>query len=308
VVDHIACELVQANSDGELAKNNYLVTVVLLLQVDDGIGTTPTAAYTEALKAPDTSLVTSLGLDVNATRKRTFTTTYNIDMRTLAAAPPAPCAAASETEKLRYNLKGDLKLGEIVKNGFAAKNQGGRSISAPTEAKSDDAPSFGSEVEFIVTRAVTTFGPVWTLRYWTLPSGSGGLLNGKNVYKNSVTVTFVPQYENPPSQALQRAIGERDKAVERRNLARRRLSTLQQSLAALPQTKSGRETRSMVEQFNLPTAQAAVEATDAEVARAEAALRDAEARDSAAGSDARQAAVARSQALQTTILLQNIRR
>ena len=159
-----------------LKSGKYLATVLLTLQVDDTIDFTPSLAETQLIPKPATlQVVTTLSGDIGGARRRTFTSSYSIDLTQLGSS--ANCRAASE-EKL-YDLRGDLGLSEIIADGLASQNDGlvpGGSdsaiITAPKSATDKSGPSFGSTVQFIVTNSMTAFGPVWTLKYFKGPGGN----------------------------------------------------------------------------------------------------------------------------------------
>jgi hypothetical protein len=201
VVDHISCELWRADQTWENnhAKadqarrdefSHYLVTILLTLQVDDSIDVTPSLSYTNVLPKPATSVVTTLNADLGGARRRTFTTTYVVDVSKLDKTGSCP----SRPKEKPYNLGGNLGINEIVADGLEVRNED-PAIKQPVGDPTDkSAPTFGSLVQFVVTRNLSGLGPVWTLKYFKGPAGAGGLINGKRMDTDSVLFTFAPQY------------------------------------------------------------------------------------------------------------------
>jgi hypothetical protein len=307
LVDHIACELrVATDRNRLLVEDKYVITINLLLQVDDAFGTTPNATYTEGLKPPDTSLVTQLGLGLNGDRLRTFTTTYVVKATELAASPrPETCPVDRTFTETRYRLDGNLRLGEIIDSGLAARARGGGIITIPEKDGDKAAPTFGSQVQFIVTESLTALGPTWTLRYFKGPSGANGLFNGKRVYKNSVIVTFAPA--RTPAGKRADTLAAKDALAA----AQRQLAEAQDNLAQLasPSLLPGEKMTPQLQRqlaLNQLLVEQVLSARRAEVARASAELAAAEAQKRLNDEGARDAAVAASRDLLTTMLLQNL--
>jgi hypothetical protein len=306
IVRQVACELKEANrtTNGQLVADKYLVGVTLLLQVDDQFGTTPNASYTQGLKPPNTSLITQLGLGLDGQRRRTFTTTYNVDMVQLAKSKAPDCSTLGGPEERLYSLKGNLRLKEIVDSGLAARAQEGGIITLPREAGDKAAPAFGSQVQFIVTQSVSAAGPTWTLRYFKGPSGGNGLFNGKTLYTNSLIVAFTPSRPiTETSIATETASLQVREAEGRRDSAKSAFGLLNSAPSPnkLSPDAKARQT------LDILLAQQALAAREEEVRAATAALELARRQDEErASGGARDAAIAGSRDLLTTMLLQNL--
>lgn len=297
VLNHISCEIKQADAENGniLSKDKYIVTVNLTLQVQDTFGLTPSINYTEALKAPSKDLVTGLGADLNNQRRRNFTTSYVIDATQLTKQPCAPPPGTDQTERL-YDLTGNLRIGEIVEQGLKAGVMPGVIANAKTT------PSFGSVVEFILTRGANV-GPVWTLRYWKGPSGSAGLLNAKGVYTNTATLTFAPQYNAPTPPDPMAATVEQLKIL---NAKLDKLTAQQIEFAERLKGGARGDTKSLMQaQIDSAVISRQVEALQREINQAtrdmEAAQTDERRRQSATD-----AAINAARNLQTDLLLQNL--
>ncbi|UAL10817.1 hypothetical protein [Caulobacter segnis] len=245
VLKHISCEIRRAYdaNPGALAKSDYLIGVGVVFEIEDAFSLTPSVAYTEPLKLADTKLVTSLSGEIARQRRRNFTSDYVLSARALTGTPPGiggepptPPAISNEVcatvnanldgapKERPYALTGNLRIGEIVARGLEA---GAREAVVRDD---ETQPSFGSVVEFIVTREIGG-GPSWTLKYWALPSGSDGLARVKDVHTNTITLTFTPAKPEKPkapdrtanveaqlvslNEKLERLIGEQRAAREK---------------------------------------------------------------------------------------------
>lgn len=309
LVDHITCELRDANAQtgGKLAAEKYLIGVTLLLQVDDQFGTTPNVTYTEGLKAPAKDLVTQLGLGLDGQRRRTFTTTYNIQAEDLAKVTVPICAGYTDGREKLYSLNGNLRLKEIVASGLAARERGGGIITNRTDASDKSAPTFGSQVQFIVTQSMSSLGPTWTLRYFKGPSGSAGLFNGKILYTNSATVAFAPTREVPrPSPKTAALESSLTRAQARLKAAQAENARLKAQLES-PAFKLRSADLKVREQLAATFAEGKVRTNETEVEQLQAEL-DGSRRDDTdrAQSLSREAGVAMTRDLLTTMLLQNL--
>jgi hypothetical protein len=195
--DHIYCELKAAG-----VPNNQFITVALTLQVDDGLDVTPSLAYTQLLHAPRVSVVTALSGDLGGARKRTFTATYTINSTEMNAAPSAPRddGANCGLREQVLDLRGDLGIKEIVADGRltterqASPNHDSPGLIVEPDGAGKSGPTYASQIQFVLTRAIGSFGPVWTLHHW---KGGGadktGLFSGKRVDTDSVILTFAPR-------------------------------------------------------------------------------------------------------------------
>lgn len=307
LAEHIVCELRRANASEiypggrTLSAESYTALVTLLVQVDDTVGTTPSIAYTELLKSPATSLVTTLGLDVNAQRKRTFTTTYTVDIgKVVASAELSKKCGTKEAGERRYDLRGNLGINEIVADGFAIRAVGDGVFAKRIK---ETLPTFGSQVQFIVTRGVSGVGPIWTLRYWKGPSSAAGLFNGKQLYTNSAIFVFSPKLDSTTpalvaGKALETARAARADAVSKAIQLDARLKSLPKSLTpsaeVLRLEGQAADARAKVAESQRAVDQAAADLAEAQRTEPQ---REAEA--------ARDAAAA-SRDLLNTMLLQNL--
>ena len=306
IVRQVACELKEANvaTQGQLVADRYLVGVTLLLQVDDQFGTTPNASYTQGLKPPNTSLITQLGLGLDGQRRRTFTTTYNVDMVQLAKSTAPDCSGFAAPEEKLYSLKGNLRLKEIVDSGLAARAQHGGIITLPRKVDDKAGPAFGSQVQFIVTQSVSAAGPTWTLRYFKGPSGGNGLFNGKTLYTNSLIVAFSPSRPITETSITTEAARLRVREAEGRRDSAKSAFGLLNSAQGPNKMSPDAKARQTLE---ILLAQQTMAAQEDEVQAAKAALELARRQDEERASDgARDAAIAGSRDLLTTMLLQNL--
>lgn len=192
IIDEITCELLRANNR-VLQEKPHAVTVLLTLQVDDNLNVTPTFLFTNPLSGTNRTFGLSQGVDIGGARKRTFTTTFHLDTAKLKSYVPM---CADRQKKRLYSLEGELGLSEIVRDGTAtiAKLR-------PIQLEGDDKkqPSYGSTVQFVVNRSVTALGPLWTLNTFKGPSGSNGLINGKQLNTDILTITFAPVSDTTPN-------------------------------------------------------------------------------------------------------------
>lgn len=226
VLNHISCEIRRAFDahQAALARTDYLIGVNVLFEVEDTFSLTPSVAYTEPLKLADTKLVTSLSGDITRQRRRNFTSDYTLSARGLtekASLPPGLPALTDDAcgkvnappngalDERPYVLTGDLRIGEIVRQGLEAGDLAG------VVKDGENEPSFGSVVEFIVTSEIGG-GPAWTLKYWSLPSGSDGLAKAKNIHTNKVTLSFTPTKSGKPNALDERGEAEADAAAAQR--------------------------------------------------------------------------------------------
>jgi hypothetical protein len=222
IVDHIACEVVRSDAvtkpDNNRSLNDYVVTVLLTLQVDDSADLTPSLGLTQPLKKPAVSLVTTLNADLGGARQRMFTSSYSFNVSDLLNKGRS-CGNPSE---YLYSLEGDLQINEIINDGLNVTDVTKHDfvIRLPANVSDRSGPSFGSKVQFVVTQSISDFGPVWTLKYFKGPGGSNGLLNGKRLDTDSVLITFAPKPKPAPvatdaNKALEDAIAALTAAVDR---------------------------------------------------------------------------------------------
>ncbi len=185
IIDEISCELADVHKY-QLGGKSYLITVLLTLQVDDNLDVTPSVSLVRSLLGGTESETTTLSADVGGGRRRTFTTTYYLESDKL----PDGCKPTGGDRLLR--LDGNLGLFEVARDGAGVIAQG-PAVHQIKPGKDDKAVStFGSLIQFTVTRGVTGLGPVWTLKRFKGPSGQNGLVNGKRLNTDSVALTFAP--------------------------------------------------------------------------------------------------------------------
>lgn len=311
IVNQVSCELkaADARSGGRLAADNYLILVQMTLQVDDTAGFAPSLSYINPL-TESRSFTGTLGADLNGQRRRTYTTTYSIEASAMANAPPPVCPApdAPPAERL-YSLRGDLGINEIVEDGLRSKSLGGGIIAGPRTETDKAMPTFGSQVQFVITRAITAFGPVWSLHHFKGPSAGNGLLNGKQVYTDSVILTFTPQYRKPG--ASQATVDARARAAELKSRASQLETDLKaarsaaQARARAPRARPD-ELQLQMQLLDVPGMERSQATLAAEVARAEDEVRRSEQLDAEQDIRARDAAAQAAQNQLTSILLQNL--
>jgi hypothetical protein len=185
IIHQIACEL-QVASNRHLKGRNYIITVFLNLQVDDALHITPSLSFINPFERAGTSSTILEAADLGGERRRTFTTTLFLESKELIKGfdPSKPCNDA----KL-YRLDGELGLSEIVRDGAGAYlvRYGDRKIHPDVDKTF---PLFGSTILFAVNRTVSALGPIWTFKRFKGPGGNAGLLNGKVLNTDSLTITF----------------------------------------------------------------------------------------------------------------------
>jgi hypothetical protein len=308
VIKHIDCELSQANENslGTLAAQKYLVNVNLLLQVDDNVDVTPSFSYIDPLKAASTNFTFVLAADVGGARRRTFTTTYTIGAAQL---PPSKTACGDDVgvSGVKSELRGDLGIQEIVANGLMAKALGGGIITAAPDLTDKTVPSYGSQVQFVITRSITNLGPVWTLTHFKGPSGSSGLLNGKKQYTNTVTLGFAPQIPSAPAPSAATTAASARLAAVQSNIARLNDAIQASELSARAQVRPGKSMQELQLQLQIPRLNADLLSLEAERSSAEADLHAAQTEDERrAETVSRDAAATAAENLVTTMFLQNL--
>ncbi|HEX8554785.1 MAG TPA: hypothetical protein VF695_08775 [Sphingomonas sp.] len=239
IVHQIACELRDA-SRTHLKGRNYLVTLLLTLQVDDTLHLTPSLSFINPLATAGTNSTVLEALDVGGERRRTFTTTMLLETKeflkgSVDASIEAGTASPSCNGKKLYNLSGELGLRDIVRDGVASYlvRYGDLEVHPDIEANKT---LFGSTVQFAVNRTVTALGPVWTMTTFKGPGGSAGLVNGKRLGTDTLIVTFALQSNDPA--AIETAL----QAVRSRQEARDRNAERYQGLAAANLIAEQRET------------------------------------------------------------------
>lgn len=196
IVDEISCELSKL-SRVQLQRQPYIITVLLTLQVDDEINLTPSLSFIEPLAATGTSRTLSENLGLGGARQRSFTSTFYFDSSKLADMPECK----DRIRKL-YRLDGDLGLAEIARDGMGI----GAKQAALKIGDAPNPPTFASQVKFVVTRSVGALGPTWTLTSFKGPGGANGLLNGKALTTDSVSIAFAPKPKPQPTSAEERAV------------------------------------------------------------------------------------------------------
>jgi len=272
IVRQIACELGHA-SRTQMKGRDYVITALLNLQVIDTLHVTPSLSFISPLSAPNTNFTLGESLDVGGERKRSFTTTLvlhsaefqkeNGNLPAYSDKDPqksinkSPCAG----DKL-YSLAGNLGLSEIVRDGLGSYliRYGDANVHADdTQVKA----LFGSTIEFAVNRTVSALGPVWTLTSFKGPGGSGGLLNGKSLGTDTLTITFslVSNHPEALAAALQRV---RDlEAARTRSLEAVENSAIV-NVAAQEKAVSAKRTLRRLQEFGVrPNKSAAVELEEA---------------------------------------------
>lgn len=206
IVDRITCELAGV-SRTHLAAGDYVITVLLTLQVNDEINLTPSLAFVEPLAAAGTNRTITEGLGIGGARERTFTSTFYFDSRQLATRPPC-----EESPRRLYRLDGDLGLAAIARDGIGI----GSYQSAAGLSPAPSPPSFASQIKFTVTRSVGALGPTWTLVSFKGPGGANGLLNGKALTTDILNVAFAAKKKAEPAPAAERLVAALEELVRQR--------------------------------------------------------------------------------------------
>lgn len=325
ITDEIACELGRAKQDHGLLTSPYIVTVLLTLQVEDNLDLTPSLGFIHPFKSGAGNVTTTVSGDLGGDRKRTFTSTYYLDSAKLDT---AACNPRRDKRRL-FTLTGSLGLTDIARDGEGVIARETAVTHTPQNKDDKSIPTFGSTVQFIVTKSITALGPVWAVTHLKGPGGNNGLINGKKVRTDSVTLTFARQYfiTTIEQQAARADLADRRKDAENANglVASARAGKSQaDEVAAAQRPRLERELRSR----SAPRALAGVRtqlqdltdrqrraAADLETALkqqgvaqtqvAESERRASEA-DARAGADAAAAATTAGQNLLTTMVLQNL--
>jgi hypothetical protein len=195
IARQISCELYSGTSISPLADGKYFVTVLLTLQVDDNVDFTPSLGFISPLSGAMENVTTTVSGDLGGARRRTFTATYTLDATALKDHGAQWCGKFQAANKT-YKLDGTLGLNEVVEDGLGIINPARPALHVPSPSTPADksAPSFGSYIQFIITRSMTGLGPVWTVKRFKGPGGSTGLFNAKRLDTDSVLITFAPQY------------------------------------------------------------------------------------------------------------------
>lgn len=311
IVRQIGCEL-GALSKVHLADRHYIITAILTLQVDDEINLTPSLSFIEPLTVAATNRTMTQGLGIGGSRQRTFAATFYFDSRKLLAL--APCDA--QPDRL-YRLDGNLGLAEIARDGIGVH---ARQTAMLGEAP--PAPTFASQVKFVVTRSVSALGPTWTLISFKGPGGTNGLLNGKALTTDTLNIAFAPKPEKEADPATQRLIATLETLIAWLQRREERAGTgVVEARDALTKLRRDRETKmrffSQEQLFRsdqaIRSAQGAVEAAvreqdaaaDARI-RAQGELATARADADKANARSQQDAINLGQSLINTIILQNL--
>lgn len=254
IVDEISCELVQANN-GVLLTHRHIITVLLTIQVDDNLNVTPTFLFTNVLSGQNRTFGLSEGIDIGGARKRTFTTTFHLDSAKLNGYSQQ---CDDRRKKRLYSLKGDLGLSEIVRDGTATIGK----LTPIQYVEGDKKPSYGSTVQFVVNRTVTALGPLWTLDTFKGPSGSNGLINGKHLNTDILTITFGPVIDTSAKVTAQQQLAvKRSEEVSGKAIAR---GIAERNLATAVQKRRNADAAALRYSSSTTTKQAAVNARIAE--------------------------------------------
>ena len=335
IVDHIACEVARSDAltkpDSNRSLNDYVVTVLLTLQVDDSADLTPSLGLTQPLTKPAVSLVTTLNADLGGARQRMFTASYSFNVSDLLSKGKS----CDEPREALYSLEGDLQINEIIKDGLNVTDPTRHDfvIRLPANATDKAGPSFGSKVQFVITQSVSNFGPVWTLKYFKGGGGSNGLVNGKRLDTDSVLITFAPKPKpaaaaTDANKALEDAITALAAAVDRQTeilkTRKNELARMQQRSALLSaqiqlpglRSQSKKSLQAQTADLHSQEAAKADEVTSAEATLANTkAIADAAAAtkqaletttQTASASQSTSAAANASEQLQLNMLLQNL--
>jgi hypothetical protein len=327
ITNHISCEIHAAmQKHKELVGESYFVSVLLTLQVDDSADLTPSLGFITPLTGMGQNVTTTVSGDLGETRRRTFTTTYTLDTKLLDQA--AWCGGYHSGNRL-LKLNGDVGVSEIIDNGTKVVDSG-QAVHIPTSSDDKSPPSFGSLIQFTITKSLTGLGPLWTLARFKGPAGSSGLVNGKLLDTDSVILTFARQFPKPPQtphqERAQAAVDDANAALSdaRRALASAKtlstaadaaLAEAEKQLSVPPKhaliaTLTARARTADAEaahrRADLERAQRDEISAEGDVASARSGKREADEAAAEQVEAAPAAAIAAAQSLQTTILLQNL--
>lgn len=216
----------------ELIASGYVAQVTLTLKVDANIGITPSVDFIKPYAVSGTSLTWGIDANLNADGQRTYTTSFYLNVAEMLrerrdvpchekgvvslsgdlgigaiiaaglatsmydgalVPPPKPAAAADSTaqnphplELLRRSI-GAPSIDDYVR---AENIEPFKTTAAAIDATAK--PSFGSTVAFTITGSGDA-GPLWTVKHFKGPSGgSKGILNGGEVYTDTLVIAFAP--------------------------------------------------------------------------------------------------------------------
>jgi hypothetical protein len=268
IVERIRCELARVSSY-QLKGKDYVITVLLTLQVNDELNLTPTLSFITPLKGTNTRTV-SEGLGIGGARERMFTSTFTFNSLDLARQK-----ACDDMPKPYYRLDGDLGLADIARDGIGIGNLQDAAQAPTTDgtAPRPNQPSFASQIKFVVTRSVSALGPTWSLVRFKGPGGANGLLNGKALTTDSVNVAFAVKKDPGPDLATKDQLDNLIRLIETLRSRER------DAEGALARKKSARDGLAATKSNGLRPLSTLdmllIQRADNEVATAEAARRDA---------------------------------
>lgn len=188
IVDHIKCELWQeADAEADHDLDNYLVSVLLNLKVDDNGGLSPSVSYINPVAAMNqpNSLTATLSGQLSRTRERTYSEAFILDMSKITKDGCVTNAKPGFELNPGINFMGDLGIHGVVEFGlksipkadngqvYADSFGGGTSYAdIPMTIDGTQLPSFGSSLQFTLTKSLSG-GPSWTFEHWKIGAGGG---------------------------------------------------------------------------------------------------------------------------------------
>jgi hypothetical protein len=203
IVDKIDCEISVAKNDNDQLRlklddprnlNNWIAAVILTLQVDDGTGLQPTLTFIDPLRVAGTSFSFMATAQLSGSRQRVYTQTYSIDVSKVTS-------DSCNRDWERFDLQGDLGIKEIAYMGLHALGSEATAYNATKDGKATD--SIAGTIQFVLTKNVSSVGPMWTLVHF---KGPGGLFGASRVNTHKIAIAFAPNKRVPGGGRMARAL------------------------------------------------------------------------------------------------------
>ena len=148
--------------------------------MDEGSGLQPTLTFIVPLRLPGTSFSFLATAQLSGSRQRIYTQTYSIDISKVSA-------ATCNREWERFDLQGELGRNEIVDMELHALGSDATAYNPVNNGKATDL--IAGTVQFVLTRNVSSVGPMWTLVHF---KGPGGLFGASRVNTHKISIAFAP--------------------------------------------------------------------------------------------------------------------
>jgi hypothetical protein len=210
IVDVIQCELIEARNKqarmqyhGKKGEEYWVAVADLTLQIDEQAALTPSFSHIFA-----STIDWGLKLDTQAQRVYTQSIQYIIpELRSKKC--------ESDIDPNGQLLAGKLGLDEVVKMAFdsIAPNEDKDKGLALYENKQKSA-SFGTSIQFVITKNVNSIGPTWTLAHF---KGPGKLFLAQRTDTHKLSISFALGSPGQLDKALSQA-KESNKQLQINNL------------------------------------------------------------------------------------------